>query len=66
MLFVREVESTMVKLVYEDWSDGKTFLLRFKNARESLKFETVCKDKLKGNIKVVDDRKKLIEQLFSP
>jgi hypothetical protein len=64
MLFVREIGSVMVKLVYEDWSDGKTFLLRFKNNREGLKFETVCKDRLKNNIKFIETRKKLIENTF--
>lgn len=64
MLFVREVETAVVKLVYEDWSDGKTFLLRFKNPMEGLKFETVCKERVKLNLQVLSNRKKLIEDTF--
>jgi hypothetical protein len=63
-LFVREIGSVMVKLVYEDWSEGKTFVLRFKNNRESLKFETVCKERVKSNLKIVEGRKELIESVF--
>lgn len=60
MVFIREVEGDVVKIVYEDWSDGKTFLLTFKSSKEALRFETMCKHQLKLNLAVLENRKNRI------
>lgn len=65
MLILRQYKANTVKVLYEDWNDGKTFILRFKNSRESLKFENVCKDKQRDNLNMIENRKNKIIQIFN-